>query len=445
MEAFEICLNNRPDQCIPTWYLMCLLKEVLLGNIFIFNDKYYRQTVGTAMGTVAAPSYACIFMGWLEEQKLLGNWHGTKPRLYCRYIDDIIFIWDGTIEELRQFIDHLNVQHPSIKFEPTFNQEKREVPFLDMTVSIDSQGKIATDLYKKETAVVQYLLPSSCYPSHVARNIPYSLGYWLLRLFSSPETFGKRLEDLRLDLLSRKYNAKIIEEAFKRVKQIPREEALKKVVRNKQSEREPCVVSYHPLLPSVAKTIRKHHGVMTEQLQQLKRIFPRPSVVAYKRSKNLGDMLIRAKVSSKRRSQRRKNGFKHCTRVCILCKTSLETKYHECHCTKERWNIQAPINCQTENVVYRLRCKKCPDFVYIGETKRRFCDRIQDHRSAIRQKRLDHPIGSHFNKAGHSVTDLIPLAIERVLPRNDTALRKRREKLWINRYDSTTFGSNTRD
>ena len=59
-------------------------------------------------------------------------------------------------------------------------------------------------------------------------------------------------------------------------------------------------------------------------------------------------------------------------------------------------------------------------------------------RSAIRQKRLDHPIGSHFNKAGHSVTDLIPLAIERVLPRNDTALRKRRKKLWINRYDLTT-------
>ena len=187
---------------------------------------------------------------------------------------------------------------------------------------------------------------------------------------------------------------------------------------------------------------------MSEQSLQLKRIFPAPSMVTYKRSKNIGDILIRAKVSSTRRSKRiqeKGKGFYHCKRACILCRDSIESTWHESYHMKKRWNIQAPINCTTENVIYRLTCKKCPDFVYIGETKRRFCDRIQDHREAIYQKELDHPVGAHFNQPGHTAKDLTPLAIERVLPRHDTALRKRREKLWINNYGSTIFGSNKKD
>ena len=66
----------------------------------------------------------------------------------------------------------------------------------------------------------------------------------------------------------------------------------------------------------------------------------------------------------------------------------------------------------------------------------------------ITQKRLNHPIGEHFNLPGHSknpVADLLPLAIERVLPKGDHTLRKQRESYWINQYDSITYGANTRD
>ena len=75
----------------------------------------------------------------------------------------------------------------------------------------------------------------------------------------------------------------------------------------------------------------------------------------------------------------------------------------------------------------------------------RFCDRVQEHRGYITQKKLNHPVGSHFNKRGHSVADIQPLAIERVLPQDDHLLRRRRERLWINKYDAIDFGANTRD
>ena len=103
------------------------------------------------------------------------------------------------------------------------------------------------------------------------------------------------------------------------------------------------------------------------------------------------------------------------------------------------------MNCCTTNVVYKLTCRKFLDFVYIGETGRRFTDRFLEHRGYINQKVLTHPVGKHFNEKGHSIADLVPIAIEEVLPKGDALLRKRRESLRISRYDSVMSGANTRN
>ena len=142
-----------------------------------------------------------------------------RPHLWRRFIDDIFFLWRGTEEELEKFIKHINSQHEHIKFTATYDRQSRSVPFLDVEVSIDEDGYIQTDLYKKPTSVAQYLMPSSCHPSHITRNIPYSLAYRLLRICSKKEKFEQRLEELRKDLFSRGYKPKIVHDAFERVKQ----------------------------------------------------------------------------------------------------------------------------------------------------------------------------------------------------------------------------------
>ena len=147
LQAIEKVLEQRADKSVPTWYLMALLQQVLAGNIFTFDDDLWVQKIGTAMGTMVAPSYACLFMSWLEEERILKNWHGTKPLMFKRFIDDIYFTWCGSVQELEQFIGHMNSQHTHIKFTPTYNIETRTIPFLDMSVTIEG-GKIKTDLYK---------------------------------------------------------------------------------------------------------------------------------------------------------------------------------------------------------------------------------------------------------------------------------------------------------
>ena len=393
------------------------------------------------MGTKCAPVYACLFMSILEK-KILSTWTGTRPHLFKRYIDDIFFIWHGTVKELQDFLTHMNSCHPYIKFTSEYDYDNKTVAFLDMSISID-QGKIVTDLHKKDTARVQYLLPSSCHPGHVTKNIPFSLGYRLLRICSDHTRFLTRLEELKSDLLSRSYNPKVVDDAFRRVKMIPRSEALKKVER-KSSDRECFVIEYHPALPSITTCVRRHWAVMTGQSQKLKRFFPKPSLVAYKRARNLGEILVRAKVSTTRKSSRKSNGYTLCKRLCKGCILSKRATKHSCPRTKKQWDIAAPITCQTTNVIYKLSCRKC-DWIYIGETHRRFADRLQEHRGYITQKKLDHPTGAHFNSRGHQPSDLLPLAIERVLPKNDHMLRKCREKFWINEYQSSSYGGNTRE
>ena len=371
------------------------------------------------------------------------NWNGTRPYLWRRFIDDIFFLWNSSAEELDLFIEHLNSQHAYIKFEATYDQELKKIPFLDMEVSVEN-NKIITDLYKKETARVQYLLPSSNHAAHVSRNIPFSLGYRLLRICTYPERFKHHLEGLRQDLISRDYLPKVIDDAFKKVCAIPREQALERVEKSKTERRPVLAITYHPSLPSMTNIVRKHWEVMTNQSHQLKRCFPQAPLVAYKRSKNIGEHLIRAKLPN-RKSSRKKNGFVHCTRRCFACIQCERASEHKCHRSGRTWQITAPLNCESQNCVYKIGCRKCRDFVYIGETRRRFCDRLTDHRGYVTRKVLDHPIGFHFNKEGHDITDMIPLPIEKVFPEGDDLLRKRREKVWIHAYDAVSYGANSRE
>ena len=218
LEALENSLESRVDKTVPTEFLIKLAKKVLHGNIFEFDEEFYIQKIGTAMGTKMAPSYAIIFMAELEK-KMLSSWRGTPPLFFRRFIDDILFFWTGTIDELDNFLSHINNQHTHIKFTAEFNATTKQVPFLDTMVSVN-EGVISTDLYKKPTAVAQYLLPSSCHPGHITKNIPYSLAYRLRRICSTDQLFEERLLELKNDLLNRNYHHKIIDQAFERARQV---------------------------------------------------------------------------------------------------------------------------------------------------------------------------------------------------------------------------------
>ena len=93
-----------------------------------------------------------------------------------------------------------------------------------------------------------------------------------------------------------------------------------------------------------------------------------------------------------------------------------------------------------------LYCRKpqCKNFIYVGQTLRRFCDRFTDHKTYVTTKRLNTASGAHFILPGHSEADMVPTILEQVYPKNDEFLRLTREKNWINNYQAIDYGSNTK-
>ena len=203
---------------------------------------------------------------------------------------------------------------------------------------------------------------------------------------------------------------------------------------------------FHPGLPSISKILKRHHSVMINEDEEMKSVFPLPSLVCYKRHKNIRDELIRAKISLKRCSRKKPIGFKKCHKsgdACIMCTHGVDfAKTHKCHRTGKSYNIQSPIDCNSRNVIYKLSCKRCPRFLYIGETSRKAKERFYQHRSYVSTKNYETPAGAHFNSKGHNIMDMQMLPFERVRPANNAHIRKCWEKLWINRYQAVRHVEN---
>ena len=91
--------------------------------------------------------------------------------------------------------------------------------------------------------------------------------------------------------------------------------------------------------------------------------------------------------------------MKRCN-TCIICPFINEVK--SVRGDKFIWKIQGNLNCQTDNVVYMIKCKKdnC-QMQYIGETERKAKKRINEHVGYVRNMNIKQPVGYHFNLPGH--------------------------------------------
>ena len=259
--------------------------------------------------------------------------------------------------------------------------QTKSIPFLDTSVSINSSGKINCDLYKKPTDRCQYLLPSSCHPKHVCESIPYSLAFRIVRICSEIPDRDKRFVELKDFLISRGYRPKIIDAAILKASQIPRNEAIKKKTTEKKEDRTVFVLTYHPALPSLTKILSKHWRTMTKD-PHLKKVFPKPPMVAYRRQPNLKDKLVQAKVPKvPSRPSRVLKGMEKCNTPCPICPYIEEGKVVKSTKSEAKIEINANISCQSKNLIYCITCqiKNC-SLQYIGQSERTLKERIQEHK-----------------------------------------------------------------
>lgn len=94
--------NDEIPNEFPVEMFLKVLELVMSGNIFQFDDLFFLQEDGAAMGTSVAVLYACFYYGYHERKHLIPTF--TRSLKYLRrFVDDKLGIWTGTDEQFEDF------------------------------------------------------------------------------------------------------------------------------------------------------------------------------------------------------------------------------------------------------------------------------------------------------------------------------------------------------
>ena len=394
------------ERSLPVTTLLRLAELVLTLSSFQFGDEHFLQTSGVAMGTRMGPSYACLFMGRLEEQ-IFQEYTGPVPVLYRRFIDDCFGIATCAKDELLSFIHFVSTFHPAIKF--THEISTTSLPFLDLMISIHPQSThISTSIHYKPTDSHSYLLFTSNHPSSTKCSIPYSQFLRLRRICTSESDFLSQARIMTTFFEKRGYSKQICHSALEKAHSICRSDALSPAEPNvSPSERPILVLTYHQHNLPVKKILQKHFWMLQSD-PALVNIFPQPPLVAYKRDQNLRDQLVSAVFRQPHSNPNQCSGTSPCGQPrCDSC-----PHVHQSAAItgpSGRFHIHKQFNCLSTDVVYVITCAYCHQ-LYVGETYRTLCERVSEHLRAVRLF-YPTPVGIHFNLPNHSVSDVRVTAV----------------------------------
>ena len=132
---------------MSTQHIMDLL-EFCLGSTYVtFRGKFYEQVEGAAMGSPISPIVANLFMESFEVRALQSS--PNPPLLWKRFVDDTFVIMKKVHRE--EFLTHLNSVDKNIQFTAEEPGPEGSLPFLDILITPDDEGRLNTTVYRKPT------------------------------------------------------------------------------------------------------------------------------------------------------------------------------------------------------------------------------------------------------------------------------------------------------
>ena len=202
-------------------------------------------------------------------------------------------VWTHGEDKLEDFINNINSLHSTIKFTHEFS--KSHISFLDVTASLDNNNEIFMDLLVKLTDTHQYLLHTSCHPSHIKKSIPFSLTLRIHCICSTTEKFQQRTNELLEFLGKHRHRRQYVQSQINKAFQIPCRDTLFYKSKTRNTDRPVFVTTYNPSLPNLNNIIKKYYPILTTT-EQCQEAFKDTPLLAYRCPKNLRDFLVKAKL-----------------------------------------------------------------------------------------------------------------------------------------------------
>jgi hypothetical protein len=344
--AIEICLNKlfkdkETVQNMTREQMHRLLNYCVKLNHFTFNNEFYDQIDGVAMGSPLGPTLANIFMSDLEDT-VFNKYEGNLPTFYKRYVDDVFLVFSDRCD-CELFLEYMNTQNSNIKF--TLEIENNNcLPFLDVLVSRSDSGLISTSIYRKETYSGLLMQYDSFVPSSYKKSLVNGMIHRAWRICSSSELFHEELVNIKCLLRSNGFPFKLVNRQ------------IRLFLQKKQNDK-PDNVFYGPEKKPVYISL-PYSGLNSNKLsRQLIRMFSKLAPWC---------------------------------KLNIVFKPVQRMKY-----ISKLKSVIPTLN--KSNVIYQINCSECNEF-YVGLTTRRLNKRVKEHKS-----RNYSSVFKHSLEEGHDI------------------------------------------
>ena len=191
---------------LKTETIIRLARFVIQNNYFTYENQYYRQICGGAMGSPLTLTMDNCYMFFFEEAivRQITNSQG----LYFRYIDDMFIIINWPTRHLSKQVDRWNQFDDNIKLSANI---RYQADFLDLHVE-NRDGQLVTTVYHQPSHEPYYLPFHSIHPMHMKKNIPFAMFLRTIRYSSTFQAYIDERENLRMALLNKYPNTFITQQ-----------------------------------------------------------------------------------------------------------------------------------------------------------------------------------------------------------------------------------------
>ena len=184
-------------------------------------------------------------------------------------------------------------------------------------------------------------------------------------------------------LKDRGYYEEVVRQQIFKARKFTRKDLLNQDSKTKGRNKLVFNCTYHPAYPKLSHILSNGNLLLTPDAQHHK-VFPEVPIVGFKTGKRLKDLLVRAKVPVEKET----NG-KSCGCQGNRCEVCTFLKEKNTFANKEgtdKYKIREGLHldCNSENVIYLITCKKCKK-QYVGSCITRFRTRFNNYRRCHRK------------------------------------------------------------
>ena len=359
-----------------------LLTLATTESFILFNNEYYQQTDGVAMGSPLGPTLANIFLGYNERIWLEQCPPEIKPEYFRRYVDDIFLLFKD-VNSISKFKDYMNKQHKNMNFTSEYEVEN-SIPFLDVHV-VRNNCTFFTSVYRKPTFSGVYTNYNSFLPTIYKSGLVSTLLYRCYQICTSWTQINVEIKTIKSFMLKNGYPENMLDR-----------------------------VIYKFLDKMHTKRIGRSTSTEQQSKQQFQLVLP-----------HLGKFTKQLETKIKKTLNLHFPEFK----VIFIYKASTRLR--------NLFRFKDPIpKYLTSNIIYQFQCNRC-NSIYIGESIRHTKKRFSEHLglSALTGKTLK---GQNSTTVKDHIDDCKPNASMddfRIIGRDNTSRTNLRikESLFIHR------------